>query len=134
MKLQRDYFKFIEREMYNYDSYKKELEELCEDIISGRPYELTTTISVGSIPGPTWRKTEKLLTNKVIIRMEKTINAIDRALERLGEEHRKLFNLRYQKCCPWQEVCMELPVSRSNYFRMRKELVYAVAHEMGFWQ
>ena len=132
--LQLEYFEYIERELFNYDETKKEIEDLREDILSEAPAvsELATTIMTGTTSDSTGRKAEKLLTNKVLVRMAKTVKGIDRALSRLSESHEIFFHLRYQRGLSWQMVCMEMPTSRRSYFRIRRELVYMVAQELGF--
>lgn len=132
--LQREYFEYIERELFNYDETRREIDELREDIISEAPAvsELATSITSGTKSDSTEKKAEQLLTNKVLARMIKTVKAIDRALGRLSETHEMLFHLRYQRGLSWQRVCMEMPTSRRSYFRVRRELVYMVAQELGF--
>ena len=129
MKLNKSIFRYIEHELYNYGSTKKEIAELKEDIITGVP-QVETVVQSGT-SDQTLRKTEKLMTNKVLQRMEKTIRAIDMALVRLGDQHRQLFELKYQQGLPWQQVVMEMVISERSYFNYRRELVFMVAEQMG---
>lgn len=136
MKLDRAVFRYIEHELYNYDETKREIEELREDIIEKAPLKEVVP-GTGFISDPTARKAIKLVTSTAIARMERTVRAIDRALARLSDEHRQLFDLKYRQCLSWQKICDEMPVSERTYFRLRRELVYMVAVEMGLaesWQ
>ena len=130
MKLDRAVFRYIEHELYNYDETKKEIEELREDIIERAPLKETVP-NMGYISDPTARKALKLVSSTAIARMERTVRAIERALARLSDDHRQLFELKYRQCLPWKRVCELMPVSERTYFRLRRELVIMVAFEMG---
>ena len=133
MKLNKSVFRYIEHELYNYEATKKEIAEIREDVINGVPAvsELCTSIQSGRTSDTTGDKAEKLLTNSMLVRMCRTVDAIDRALRRLSENHRALFQLKYITAMPWESVCIEMPTSERSYFRTRKELVSMVALEMG---
>jgi RinA family phage transcriptional activator len=133
LRLNKAVFRFVEHELYNYDLTKGELEELREDIISGTPArdDLMTTVQTGRISNPTAARGEKLVTSKVLTRMARTVTAIERALEKMDEQHQILFELKYRQGLHYMRVCDTIPTSVSSYFRMREKLVYAVALEMG---
>ncbi len=136
MKLPRAVFRYIEHELYNYDKTRQEIEDLRETIIEMPPAREVVP-GVGHVSDPTARKAIKLLTSTTLARMSRTVAAIDRALARLADEHRRLFDLKYRQCLPWQRVCDELSASERTYFRLRHELVVMVACELGLaesWQ
>ncbi len=136
MKLPRAVFRYIEHELYNYDKTRQEIEDLRETIIE-KPPAREVVPGVGRVSDPTARKAIKLLTSTTLARMSRTVAAIDRALARLTDEHRRLFDLKYRQCLPWQRVCDELSTSERTYFRLRHELVAMVACELGLaesWQ
>lgn len=136
MKLARAVFKYIEHELYNYDYTKQAIKELEEDIIAEAPYKEAVP-STKYVSDPTGRKAVKLITSKALARMTKVVTAIERALARLTDEHRQLFELKYRQCLPWQQVCREMPTSERTYFRLRREIVQMVAYELGLaesWQ
>lgn len=136
MKLEKSVFRYIEHELYNYKYTLKTIEDLRENIIDAAPLRETVP-SVGFISDPTARKVTKLVTNTALARMTRTVTAIERALDRLNQDHRAIFELKYCQSLPWKKVCDELPVSERTYFRLRRELVYMVALEMGLaesWQ
>jgi RinA family phage transcriptional activator len=107
-----------------------------DEIIDAPPLRETIP-DAGYISDPTAKKATKLVTNTVLVRMTRTVAAIDKALVRLGDNHRALFDLKYRQDLSWQQVCQELPVSERTYFRIRRELVHMVATELGLaesWQ
>ena len=136
MKLTRAVFKYIEHELYNYDSTLEEIENLREDIINAPPLRETVPSS-GYVSDPTARKAAKLVTNTALVRMARTVAAVDKSLARLTDDHRAVFELKYRQGLRWQQVCVEIPTSERTYFRLRRELVHMVALELGLaesWQ
>ncbi len=132
MTVPRAVFRYIEHELYNYKETKKEIQELREDIQEGMSVPLKEAVpGRGYISDPTSRKAMKLLTSKALKKMVGNVTAIDRALNRLNDDHRQLFVLKYQHALHWKKVCSEMPVSDRTYFRLRRELVLMVAAEMG---
>jgi len=132
-KINRAVFRYIEHELYNYDNTKEELEALRDTIIEQVPAmkEDQEKVTGGELSKPTERKGVKLLTNKLVVRMSQTVEAIDRALDRLGEEHYAIFELKYRRCKDWKEIIHEAAMSERAYFYKRKELVEMVALQMG---
>lgn len=136
MKLPRAVFRYIEHELYNYDNTLNEIQRIRDEIIDALPVRETIP-DAGYISDPTAKKATKLVTNTALVRMTRTVAAIDKALSRLPENHRALFNMKYRQDLPWQQVCVEMSVSERSYFRMRRELVEMVALELGLaesWQ
>lgn len=136
MKLPRAVFRYIEHELYNYDNTLNEIQRIRDEIIDALPVRETIP-DAGYISDPTAKKATKLVTNTALVRMTRTVAAIDKALSRLPESHRALFYMKYRQDLPWQQVCVEMSVSERSYFRMRRELVEMVALELGLaesWQ
>lgn len=130
MKINKNVFKYIEYEMYSYDDIKKELELYREEIIQGEQ-KPEVSVSGGSLGNRTESRAIKLVSSKFVLQSEKVINAIDRSLGLLGDRHRELFNLKYQKGLPWQEVMAEMCISDRTYYRIRRELVTVVGQQLG---
>lgn len=130
MRIEQRVFKYVEHELYNYDNTKKMLQQYREAILESSPGQQEIKVQTGT-GDPTAKKAILLVSSAFIIRAEQTIQAIERSLAMLSEEHRKLFKLKYQDCLPWQEVMIELGVSERTYFRMRRELVITVAQQLG---
>lgn len=135
MRIPKPIYRYLEFELYNYDKTKRDLQDLRDDILVGSQGggngELGVAITKGSISDITGKKAERLLTNKGILQATRTVEAIDRALTRLGDNHRAIFQLKYRQQLPWQEVCDEIPIAESYYFKLRKELIELVGLEMG---
>lgn len=129
MKIHKSIFRYIEYELYNYEDIKKELNSYKEEIT-----ESTATPEThvkGGISNITENKAIKLTTSVFIVRAERTIKAIEKALGLLEEKHRDLFKLKYIEILPWQVICMELDISDRSYFRLRREVVITVGQQMG---
>lgn len=136
MRLNRAVFRYVEHELYNYDNTLVEMQNLREDEIDRTPTRETVP-GKGYVSDPTAKKAVNLVSSNAINRMTNVVKAIDRALARLTDNHRALFELKYRQALPWQQVCRELPSSERSYFRMRRELVIMVAVELGLaetWQ
>lgn len=131
MRLPRAIFRYVEHELYHYDETQKELQELRQEIVSISASPGFVIVNENNVSDSVARKVVKLVTNTAIARMTRTLAAIDKALMRLTEHHRQVFELRYRKHLPWQEICQEMSIDRSTYFRYRSQLVFMVAVEMG---
>lgn len=129
--MERAVFRFIEHELFSYERTKQEIQELREEIMSDSSAPRDSMPGRGYVSDTTARKAIRLMTNTSLARMTRTVAAIDRAMCRLNENHRALFELRYKQKMPWQEVCEMIPISERTYFRMRRELVMAVGREIG---
>ncbi len=131
--LNRAVFRYVEHELYNYENTKKELEAIREDIREKMPStdDQQERVQSSRISKPTEEKGVNLLTNTAIVRMSKTVEAIDTALQRLNDDHYILFQTKYCEGKGWQACVQELPTSERSYSRKRKELVEMVALQMG---
>ena len=74
MKLSRAVFRYIEHELYNYDTTLTEIENIRVDIIEAPPLRETIPSS-GYISDPTARKGTQLVTNTALVRMTRTVAA-----------------------------------------------------------
>lgn len=134
--MKRAVFQYIEAELFDYRQTRQALEELKLDIIEEGPRPDLLFISsappTNKITNPTLYKTVQLLTNKRINKMAETITAIERVYRRAPEEKQKLIQLKY-----WDGrysnhgVAEKLNVSLATYYRWRRDIVLAVAIEMG---
>lgn len=136
MKLPKVVFKYVEYELYNYDHNLELIKQFQDDVIYAQPTKEVVP-NIGYISDPTSKKVIKLASSNFLLKMLDRISRINRALQRLNDDHRTIFELKYRKGLKWQQVCEEMPVSERTYFRLRRELVYMVAVEMGLaekWQ
>ncbi len=127
-------FKIIEHELFNYDDTKAELEALKDQVINAPPPPPDERANVinGSVSNPTLTKTEKILSNSVITHMDRTVRAIEAALMLLDEQHNEIFEYRYRQGKNWREIVSVMPISERHYFRKRREIILAVAVQLGF--
>ena len=130
MRLTRAVFKYIETELFHYDDTRKELNAERDDIIAAAPVKAEG--SRGSVPDPTAAKASRLLTSVSISQMERTVRAVERALARLNDDHRQLFELHYRKVLSWQEVCGHMHIGKTKFYDTRNALVKMVAVHMGY--
>lgn len=129
MRINKAVFRYIEFELYNYEQTKKDLELEMERILESSPcQEVAVQSSVGD---STANKAIKLTTSANIIKNERVINSIDKAISILGDKHAKLFELKYIDCRPPKEVWLLLGVSDMTYYRYRRELIAMVGQIMG---
>ena len=127
-------FKFVEGELYHLEENKKDLNDLKEDIAASQlgnmEYDDMPKGS-GGFHSSTETATMDILSNKVAMRAERTIKCIEKALKRLDDEKLELFMMKYQQGKPWQQITMDLNISKRTFFRWRKEVVEKVARELG---
>ena len=133
-KLDKAVFRYIEYELYNYESTKKEIEFLREQIMNSSPRTKATDeeqVQGGQQSNPTEQKGMRLTTNAVLLNMIKVVECIDNAFRFLDEEHHTIYQKKYKEGKHWQQIITEMPISQDTYFRKRREIVYAVAVQMG---
>jgi RinA family phage transcriptional activator len=123
----------IEFELYNYDNTKEEIEAMKDEIIGRPPLPAVEqdNIQRTTVSDPTYSKVVTMTTNVTLSYMERTIKAIDRALQRLDETHNEIFEQRYRQGKNWRESLSELYISQDTYFKKRREIILAVAVQLG---
>lgn len=129
MRINKAVFRYIEFELYNYEQTKKDLELEKEQILEGSPCQEVAVQS--SLGDSTASKAIKLTTSASIIKNERVIKSIDKAISILGDKHAKLFELKYIDCRPPKEVWLLLGISDMTYYRYRRELIAMVGQIMG---
>ena len=131
MELERAVFRFVEHELYSYDLLADQLAALKDDIYSGRPAEGARPESNRRPGNPTEAKGIRLVSDVAVLHITRTIQAIDVGLSRLTDDHRTIFDLKYRRAYDWIAVCEAMPISRSAYYKLRRELVEMVAYQLG---
>lgn len=129
MRINKAVFRYIEHELFNYQQTKKDLEFEKERIIESSPFQ-EVAIQCGN-GDTTANKAIKLTSSAFILKAEKTVNAINKSLNMLGDTHNDLFNLKYIEGRPKKEVYLEMNISERSYFRIRRELVTVVGQQLG---
>jgi hypothetical protein len=104
-----------------------------DEIIGGSPLPISEkdNIQRSTISDPTFSKAAVLTANITLLYMERTVNAIDRALMRLDEVHNEIFEYKYRRSWNWRQIVCEMCISERQYFKKRKELIMMVAEYMG---
>lgn len=129
MRIDKSIFRYIEHELYSYKQTKKDLALYREQILEGTS---SPEVSVQSSPGDvTANKAVKLTSSAFVVQAERTISAIDRALDMLGDRHKELFRLKYQMGVSWPNITIDMGISDRTYYRLRRELVITVGQQLG---
>lgn len=128
--LSRAQKKYIEEIMFSKDELEERLERLQEDLIHGRPHREVVP-GRGYISDPTARAAVKLSAERTIVRARFEIEAVDRALNKLPEEHKKLFLVKYKgKERNWDVISREVGFSVRSCYRIRDQLLMQVGREL----
>lgn len=121
---------YIIQELYDYLYNKKKLIEMQNDIINssscndGQPRGNTTSDT-------TCQKAEKLITSKSIIIVTNKIDNVERALNRLNVEDRKVVEIIFFKKKNQVQAEMDDGISYSTYYSIRDKIIYLTAIEYG---
>ena len=111
MNIPKKVYKYIEHELSHYEQYKKELEleselELKDDDMSQK--------STG------------------LLSLERTTEAIERALMKLTDKQKILFDEIYNKGrADIDNINRELNISKKTYARYKQSILYEAGHELG---
>ncbi len=129
MKINKSVFRYIEHELYSYDQTKKDLILFREQVIEGT---VAPDVAVQSGPGDvTGSKAIKLTSSAFVARAEQVIRAVTKSLDLLTPAHKQLFTLKYRDCEQWSDITIYMGISDRTYYRIRRELVIAVAQQLG---
>lgn len=142
-KVRRMNFRTIEAEIINYHQSKKQLAEYIDNLqtitFPARRIGDTGITSKGGMPGdPTARQAIKLAEAHEMIgvmqEMALRVEAIEWALSRVSEGHRKLVRLYYwsPKYYTPDGIAAELNVSRRTFFSWRNHIVRLIAQRLGW--
>ena len=121
---------YIMHELYNYESNKKLLKELEDDILN------STSTNDGQPRGngtsdTTAQKATKLMTSKAILTVTKKINNIENALSKLNEEEKEIEDIIFNKRCSQVKAETKYNISPDIYYNTRRKIVYLTAIEYG---
>lgn len=132
--MKRAVFRYVEAELFDYHHTRRELEDLRLAIMEEGPDPGLVVMDSRARPpsDSTYEKTARLLTNRRLRKMEETVRAVDRVVERLPADRQRLVELKYFRGrLSNLGVADELNVSLRTFYRWRDEVVVAVAVEMG---
>ncbi|WP_199425772.1 transcriptional regulator [Thermaerobacillus caldiproteolyticus] len=139
-KQEKDLFKRVEEALYSYPQMKKEIQMIRDNIMFCKD-EVDENVGGGraSLPGkPTERIATRLVTNKHLERLERVVEAIEDVYHSLPDEYKQLIRLRYwtsrkyrwESKYTWERIANELHVGRRTVFRMREEIIEAIAKRL----
>lgn len=131
MQLDKKVYKYIDYELQHYEDNKKELEKLRDEILEASPLPSDGQPRGNSTGNPTEQKAIKLLSSVALLKIEKTINSIDKVYEQLNDDYKKFFDWNYKKRAGVVKTCIEINISERTYYNMRDKIVYNVGAEMG---
>lgn len=142
-KIRRLNFRIIEAEIVNYHQSKKQLSEYVANLqtitLPGRNMDETGITPKGGMPGdPTARQAIKLAEAHEMVgvmqEMARRVEAIEWALGRLTENHRKLVKLYYwsPKYYTPDGIARELNSDRRTFFRWKRQIVHLIAQRLGW--
>lgn len=131
MKIDKNVYRYIEFELYNYEQYKKEIEIERNCIIESSPC-LDGQPRGYAVGSPTESKCIKLLTSKALRSMQNVVTAVENMKKRLTETHYKLFLACYvQKRRDRYSLCDELGIAEATFTRYKHQVVEFIGLELG---
>lgn len=133
MRINKKVFNYIDYELTNYKFYEKKINEIRNDIIESSSPPPDGQPKGNKTSNPTLEKVISLNTPMAIYRMEYNKECIERALNKLDNEHNNFFQKNYVETDGNNKikVCNEMPIGERTYYRMKRRLIEFVAREMG---
>ena len=131
-------FRYIESEIYNLESTKKDIKKLRLEILNPTK-QVDDNIVYGPLQkGEPTRATEvmatRLMTNKMLRNQEEMVQAIESTYNKLPEEYKQVIRLKYwnpNKNMKMGHIAEECFMHRNTAGKIRKNFVRAVALEVG---
>jgi RinA family phage transcriptional activator len=100
--MKKSVFRYIEAEIYDYHETGREIQQLREEILQGGQQEQQIRIQSSRLSDPTGRKATRLLTDRRLKRLQEVSSAIQRVIDNLPPEKRRLIEIKYWERCFWQ--------------------------------
>ncbi len=123
---------YVEAEVRDYHDTMRELADLREEILPGQPGEFAGCVNLSSQYEQA--KKIRLITNKRLGSMERTVRSIGKVIAGLDDCRYQLLELKYwqkQKKLSDVGLSQELNVDRSTVYRWLDGIILAIAVEMG---
>lgn len=131
-------FRYVESEIYNLESTKREIKRLRLEILNPTKSEDENVVYGPLQSGEPTRTTEimatRLMTNKMLRNMEEMVQAIEHAYSKLPDDYKKVIQLKYwspNRKMKMEHIAYECHMHRNTAGKIRKNFVKAVALEVG---
>lgn len=134
MALKREIRLYIESELRDYDRVKKEWEQIQDDIINGSGHGDDSGIRGTDTSAPTESKALRLITNRRLAQLERTIKAFESVLTRLQEDKYRLVVLKYwtrPQMLTDEGISQQLICDKRTLYKWIDGILTALAKEMG---
>ncbi len=125
---------YVKKELYQYWDNKEGLKELEADIIEESPPPPDGQPRGNGTGQPTERKAIKLeqtISTKRMIKIQKNINAIEKAFKKLPDEEMEVVELIFKKGQNQIYTEMNNNISKDTYYNVMNKTIYITAIEMG---
>lgn len=133
MKMRKEIRVYVEAELRDFSATKKAWELLQEDCIHETP--IFDGQPKGSTVGnPTESKVIKLITNRRLAQLERTIKAIEHVIMNLPEDKFRLVQLKYwahPRTLTDEGIAQEIGIDRATLYRWTDGIIKAIGVEMG---
>lgn len=120
-------FRYIEYELYNLEFHKEEIRRIKEEILLKSPERFQT--GKAGVSDQTGNKAVRMVSDMRIFHLERNIQAVEASLRR--QIFKEIYEWKYRRCCPWQEVCERMNVSEATYYRIRRALIADIGRRIG---
>lgn len=137
-RVEKHIYQYVEAELYKYPIHKKTIQEYDKELMyvgakSGMDKDPTGRFSINQTGDSTSSQTMRILAMEDKVDWaRKRIVPIDDVLELLGQEERRLVELKYfQGWLSDYGVCRELFLSRPTYYRKKAEVIKKFAVRYG---
>lgn len=127
-------YKYIEYELYSYKCSKQEITNEQEDCIYGiHGFDINSGIKAQyKNTSPTEIGATALVTSKTLIKINRTVKAIDDALSKLDPIYKKFFEMWYGvRNNGMFKFCESFGISERTFYNYKNKIVLAVAEELG---
>lgn len=128
----------VEDILWEYKSYKRELNQLRNEILFGTPsYENTGGGRANTTSDQTGLKVSLLVDHRRIKLLELFIEAIESEFDKLPPERKKFIQIRYwsadgRNSPKWEVLATKFHVNRATALRWRDEFCMSVGKRIGY--
>lgn len=123
--------KRMENELYQYWDNKKELEEMQHNILDESPDPPDGLPKGNMTSNPTEQKAIKLRTTRSILAVERKLGYIDKAIQRLNEDERSVFEIIFRERYNQKMAETYKYIQKDTYYGIYNKIVYYTAVEFG---